>query len=126
MVGALRGRSTTRKECTNAMHDPCSVRSTLSEDAQTLVLCVALLCLIMDFIYQVTLQVYIPLVCVSVFEAAAAAPKKALPGSASGAARAKPGDNNSNASLTASNAQLERKCLTAGAQVYNRRICLSR
>ena len=119
MVGAQRGRSATRRECTNAMHHPGLARWTHSEDShsedsQTLVLGLAHLCLTMEFIYQVTIQVYNTLACVSVFVLAtgiascdyssnaflkeAAASKQAMPGSASVAAKAKSGDYNSDTS----------------------------
>ena len=109
MVGAERGLSTTRTECANAMRHPGSARCTLSEDAQTLAP------FILDFMYQMTIQVCVTQLWIIVFVHAAvtasgdnssnacleeaAASKVAMPGSASGVSKAKSGDNNSDASL---------------------------
>ena len=90
------------------MHHPGPARWTHSDDAQTLLLGLAHLCLTMEFLYQVAIQVYNTLACVGVFVLAtgiasgdyssnaflkeAAASKQAMPGSASVAAKAKSGD----------------------------------
>ena len=85
MVGVQRGRSTSRRECTNAMQHLGSPRSTQIENLP--------LRLLHDFVWQLTTQAYNTLISISFLALTArptseeaTAPKKAPPGSASGVA----------------------------------------
>ena len=107
MVGADVGVSA---ECASAMRHPGSASCKLSADPHMVVLGVALLRFIMDFIYLMTMQIHVTLFVLAAVAASGdnssnasledtVASKAVMPGSVSGAAKAKSGDCSSNASL---------------------------
>ena len=110
MVGADVGVSTSRAGCASAMRHPGSARCKLSADPHMVVLGVAILRCIMDFIYLMTMQIDVTLFMLAAVAASGdnssnaslddtVASKAVMPGSVSGAAKAKSGDCSSNASL---------------------------
>ena len=103
MVGANVGVSTSRAECASAMRHPGSASCKLSADPHMVVLGVALLRFIMDFLYLMTMQMYLTLVVLAAVAALAdhssnavledpVASKAVMPGSVSGGAKAKSAD----------------------------------
>ena len=127
MVGADVGVCTRRAECASAMRHPGpvsrklgadphmvvlpgSASCKLSADPRMVVLGVALLRFSMDFLYLMTLRMYASLLVLAAVAASGdnssdasledtVASKAVMPGSVSGAAKAKSGDCSSNASL---------------------------
>ena len=110
MMGADIGVSTSRAECASAMRHPGSASCKLSADPHMVVLGVALLRFIMDFIYITTMQMYVTLFVLAAVAASGdnssnarledtVASKAVMPGFVSGGAKAKSADCSSNASL---------------------------
>ena len=108
MVGADVGVSTIRAECASAMRHPGSASCQLRADPHMVVLGMALLRFIMDFMYMMTMQMNATLFVLAAVAASGdnssnasledtVASKAVTPGSVSGASKAKSGDCSSNA-----------------------------